>query len=103
PALFTSNVEDPEVGVVYGPFLTNRSSYISFKISEQFDGVPRMRASHILLSTQGMDEAAKAEVLARAEEILEEVQSTGDFAVAAQQYGQDGTSQTGGDLGWFAR
>ena len=102
PALFTSNVEDPEVGVVYGPFLTNRSSYVSYKISDKYDGVARMRAAHILLSTQGLDDAAKEEVRKQAQQVLDEVQSNGNFAVAAQQYGQDGTAQRGGDLGWFA-
>lgn len=102
PSELASNIEDPEVGAVYGPYLTNRSSYISFKISDRFDGVPRMRASHILLSTQGLDDAAKEEVKKQAQQVLEEVQADGNFAVAAQQYGQDGTAQRGGDLGWFA-
>src|SRR5690606_24001683 len=45
---------------------------------------------------------AKEEVRKQAQQVLEEVQSNGNFAVAAQQYGQDGTAQRGGDLGWFA-
>lgn len=102
PSDFSSNVDNPEIGVVYGPFLTNRSSYVSYKIVDQYEGVPRMRASHILLSTQGMDDAAKEEIRAQAQQILEEVKSSGNFAVAAQQYGQDGTAERGGDLGWFA-
>jgi peptidyl-prolyl cis-trans isomerase D len=102
PASLSSNVENPEVGEVYGPYLTDRSSYVSYKITDRYEGVPRMRASHILLSTQGMDDAGKAEVRSQAEEILEEVKSSDNFAVAAQQYGQDGTAQRGGDLGWFA-
>ena len=103
PAELTSNVENPEVGAVYGPYLTDRSSYVSYKISDRYEGMPRMRASHILLSTQGLDDPSKEEVRAQAQQVLEEVQTTGNFAVAAQQYGQDGTAQRGGDLGWFAR
>lgn len=103
PANFTNNVEEPEEGVVYGPFLSNNSSYVAYKISEQFEGEPRMRASHILLSTEGMEGEAKEQVRARAEEVLEEVNETGNFEVAATQYGQDATSQRGGDLGWFFR
>src|SRR5690554_103716 len=103
PPTLSSNVENPEVGEVYGPFLTDRSSYVSYKISDKYEGVPRMRASHILLSTQGLDDTAKEAVKVQAQEILKEVQSTGNFAVAAQQYGQDGTAQQGGDLGWFAQ
>lgn len=103
PPTLSSNVENPEVGEVYGPYLTDRSSYVSYKISDKYEGVPRMRASHILLSTQGLDDTAKEAVKVQAQEILKEVQSTGNFAVAAQQYGQDGTAQQGGDLGWFAQ
>ncbi|MEX2591638.1 MAG: SurA N-terminal domain-containing protein [Anditalea sp.] len=104
PENLSSNVEDPEIGVVYGPYLTDRSSYVTYKITDRFDGVPRMRASHILLSTQGMEDAAKEEVRVQAQEILEEVQGpAAEFSSAAQRYGQDETAQRGGDLGWFAR
>jgi peptidyl-prolyl cis-trans isomerase D len=103
PTELSSNVENPEVGAVYGPYLTSRSSYVSYKISDKYEGVPRMRASHILLSTQGLDDAAKEEVRVQAQQVLSEVMADGNFAIAAQQYGQDGTAQRGGDLGWFAR
>jgi peptidyl-prolyl cis-trans isomerase D len=62
-----------------------------------------MRASHILLSTEGLEGPAKEQVRLRALEILEEVNETGNFEVAASQYGQDATAQRGGDLGWFAK
>ena len=101
PVNFTNNVDNPEVGVVYGPFLSNNSSYVSYKITDSYEGAARMRASHILLSTEGMDEDGKAQVKARAQEVLDEVNETGNFEVAAAQYGQDGTAQRGGDLGWF--
>ncbi|QDH78672.1 peptidylprolyl isomerase [Echinicola soli] len=103
PADFTSNVEEPEVGTVYGPFITNRSTYVSYKLSEKYEGTPRMRASHILFSTQGMDDAAKADVRSQAETVLAQLEEGGNFFAAAQQYGQDGTAQRGGDLGWFAK
>ncbi|MEX2512010.1 MAG: SurA N-terminal domain-containing protein [Cyclobacteriaceae bacterium] len=103
PDNLTNNVENPEVGVVYGPFLTNNSSYVSYKITDSYEGDPRMRASHILLSTEGLEGPAKEQVRARAMEILAEVNETGNFEVAASQYGQDGTAQRGGDLGWFSK
>src|SRR5690554_4203984 len=102
PQTLAANVENPEKGEVYGPYLTDRSSYVSYKVTDRFEGAPRMRASHILLSTQGMEDEAKEEVRAQTLEILKEVQASDNFAVAAQQYGQDGTAQLGGDLGWFA-
>lgn len=103
PANLTSNVESTQVGGVYGPFITERSSYVTYKISDQFEGAPRMRASHILLSTEGLEGQAKAEVRAEAQRILDEVRASDNFFLAAQQYGQDGTAQRGGDLGWFAK
>lgn len=102
PATLSSNVEDPEKGAVYGPYLTDRSTYVTYKVTDKYEGEPRMRASHILLSTQGMEGEAKEEVRTQAQEILKEVQESGNFISAAQQYGQDGTAQRGGDLGWFA-
>src|SRR5690606_13942466 len=50
----------------------------------------------------GLDDPAKDEVRKQAQEVLEEVRAGGKFAIAAQQYGQDGTAQRGGHLGWFA-
>ena len=103
PADLTNNVDEVVAGETYGPFVTANSTYISFKVSDQYDGTPRMRASHILFGTEGMDETAKAAVKSQAEEVLADLKNGGDFALAARQYGQDGTSQNGGDLGWFAK
>lgn len=103
PASLTSNVDEIVEGETYGPFLTNRSTYVSYKITAKFDGTPRMRASHILFGTQGLSEDGKAEVRANAETVLKEIQEGLNFATAAAQYGQDATAQRGGDLGWFAK
>lgn len=103
PEDLTTNVDNIVEGETYGPFVTANSSYASYKITDQYEGTPRMRASHILFTTDGMDDAAKAEVRSQAEEVLADLKEGGDFAQAAAQYGQDGTSQQGGDLGWFAQ
>lgn len=103
PVSLTSNVGEVLPGQVYGPFVTPNSSYVTYKVSEQYEGTPRIRASHILFSTQGLDSAAILQVRAQAEQVLADVKANGNFAVAAQQYGQDGTAQNGGDLGWFAK
>jgi peptidyl-prolyl cis-trans isomerase D len=42
-------------------------------------------------------------VKAQAERVLADIKSNGNFAASASQYGQDGTAQNGGDLGWFAK
>ena len=61
----------------------------------------QVRASHILLKTEGKDEAA---VRAKAEQVLQEVKAGGDFAELAQKYSEDEQSnKQGGDLDYFAR
>lgn len=103
PVALTTNVDAPAKGETYGPFITANSSYVTYKITDQYQGTPRMRASHILFSTEGMDDSGKAAVKTQAETVLAEIKTSGNFEVAARQYGQDGTAQNGGDLGWFAK
>ena len=103
PVDLLSNVAAVTAGETYGPFVTANSTYVSYKISQEYTGTPRIRASHILFSTENMSDQAKADVKAQAETVLAEVKSSGNFEVAARQYGQDGTAQNGGDLGWFAK
>ncbi|MBN3581687.1 SurA N-terminal domain-containing protein [Algoriphagus aestuarii] len=103
PVGLTSNVDEIEDGVTYGPFVTPNSTYVTYKISDQYEGAPRMRASHILFSTEGMDDASKESVKAQAEQVLADLKGGANFSVTAQQYGQDGSAQNGGDLGYFAQ
>ena len=61
----------------------------------------QIRASHILLTTEGKDDAA---VRAQAEQVLKEAKSGGDFAALAKKYSQDeSNAQQGGDLDYFTR
>jgi peptidyl-prolyl cis-trans isomerase D len=61
----------------------------------------QVRASHILLKTEGKDEAA---VRAQAEEILKKAKAGADFAALAKQQSQDeGSAPNGGDLDYFGR
>jgi peptidyl-prolyl cis-trans isomerase D len=61
----------------------------------------QIRASHILLTTEGKDDAA---VRAQAEQVLKEAKSGADFAALAKKYSQDETNaQQGGDLDYFSR
>lgn len=52
----------------------------------------QLRASHILVSDYDL-----------AEELLERIKSGEEFADLAKEYGEDGTSEAGGDLGYFGR
>ena len=61
----------------------------------------QIRASHILLTTEGKEDAA---VRAQAEQVLKEVKAGGDFAALAKKYSQDESNASqGGDLDYFGR
>ena len=67
----------------------------------QYSTPDQVRASHILLKTEGKDEAA---VRKQAEDILQKVKAGGDFAALAKQYSEDEVSNSkGGDLDYFGR
>jgi peptidyl-prolyl cis-trans isomerase D len=68
---------------------------------QQFSTPEQVRASHILLKTEGKDDEA---VKAKAEEILKEVKAGKDFAALAKKYSEDEASASqGGDLDYFGR
>lgn len=67
----------------------------------QYSTPEQIRASHILLKTEGKDEAA---VRKQAEDLLQRVKAGADFAALAKQYSEDEVSGTkGGDLDYFGR
>src|SRR5439155_25834420 len=69
--------------------------------SEQYSTPDQIRASHILLKTEGKDDAA---VKAKAEEILKEAKGGADFAELAKKHSEDeANAKNGGDLDYFAR
>ncbi len=87
------------VGSVIGPLFTG-GKYRIYKVSGiKNDSIYQMRASHILFKVENNDTAAS---LKKAQEVLAEIRRGADFGEKAAQYGTDGTSSRGGDLGWFA-
>src|SRR5262245_55371749 len=68
---------------------------------EQYSTPEQIRASHILLKTEGKDEAA---VKARAEELAKQAKAGADFADLAKKNSEDEASaKNGGDLDYFSR
>ena len=72
---------------------------------DQFKRPEQVRASHILIGTQeNADVAAKAAAKRKAEGVLKQLKSGGDFAALAKENSQDpGSAVKGGDLGLFSR
>ncbi|MEM1407351.1 MAG: peptidylprolyl isomerase [Bacteroidota bacterium] len=95
PLQLQGNVSNITQGDVRGPYL-DAGNFKLYKVTEVFeDTVEYARASHILI--KGEDDEAKAE----ARRILNEIKAGASFEEMARQYGTDGTSSKGGDLGWF--
>lgn len=75
-------------------------SYYSANI-DQYSTPGQLRASHILLRTEGSEDA---DVQARAMELITQAREGADFAELARQHSDDeGTADRGGDLGLFGR
>ena len=69
--------------------------------SEQYTTPEQVRASHILLKTEGKDDAA---VKAKAEALLKQARGGADFADLAKKNSEDTDSaKNGGDLDYFGR
>ncbi len=68
---------------------------------EQYSTPEQVRASHILLKTDGKDDAT---VKAKAEDILKQAKAGADFGELAKKYSEDeGSAKNGGDLDYFTR
>ena len=68
---------------------------------EQYSTPEQVRASHILLKTEGKDDAT---VKAKAQDILKQAKAGADFGELAKKYSEDdGTAKSGGDLDYFTR
>jgi peptidyl-prolyl cis-trans isomerase D len=68
---------------------------------QQFTTPEQVKASHMLFKTDGRNDA---QVRARAEAVLKQVQSGADFAALARKVSEDdATKEKGGDLDYFGR
>ena len=68
---------------------------------QQYSTPEQVRASHILLKTEGKDDAT---VKKQAEDLLAQVKKGADFAELASKYSEDDASKTkGGDLDFFPK
>jgi peptidyl-prolyl cis-trans isomerase C len=72
---------------------------------DRFKEGESLHASHILIAVpQTATAAEKEQAKVKAEQILQQIRSGGDFAVLAREHSQDpGTAPKGGDLGFFQK
>lgn len=89
-----------------GSFDATDSEIESFFIQNKdaFKEAEKVSAAHILLKVDNWsDEMAANEIYKKAKDIREQLANGADFAALAKKYSQDGTAQTGGELGFFTR
>lgn len=91
----------PQSDSVYGPFLDN-GKFTLYKTIKVFDDtVFSCKASHILFKSKSKSPEDKALALGEAKKVLADIKAGAKFEEKALAFGTDGTSQKGGDLGWF--
>ena len=70
---------------------------------KRFSTPDQTKASHILVKTEGLDEAGKEEAKKKIEDLLRQVKEGADFAEVAKANSDCPSGKQGGDLGFFAR
>ena len=71
---------------------------------DRFRTPERVKVRHILLKITGKTPAEDAKIKAKAEDLLKQIKSGGDFAELARKNSEDpGSATKGGDLGWIVR
>jgi peptidyl-prolyl cis-trans isomerase C len=71
--------------------------------SRRFSQSEQIRASHILIKTEGFDEAGKAAAKAKIDGLLKQVKEGADFAELAKANSDCPSGSGGGDLNFFER
>lgn len=89
-------------GTVWGPAMEGTEYKITRLLGVRLDSQAWLKASHILIKYKNEKPTGQdsAEALKRANEIWDEILKGKNFEEAARSYGQDGSAQNGGDLGW---
>ena len=103
PKILQANYSNLTKGDVRGPYF-EEGNFVIYKISDIVaDTSGAVKASHILIKWTDESDAAKAEARSKAQGILNRARAGEDFAQLARENSVDGSSQNGGDLGWFGK
>ncbi|MDZ7649308.1 MAG: SurA N-terminal domain-containing protein [Cytophagales bacterium] len=102
PGFLADQKDQLVAGSVFGPFLDGNSFKVVKLVRFGKDTVGNAKASHILIRWDDESEAAKKTAKEKARKILADIKAGADFSAKAREFGTDGTSTQGGDLGWFS-
>lgn len=101
PAFLSNEPQNLVNGNVIGPFLDGNTYKVVKVVKVGTDTINNAKASHILIKWDNETDAGKKAAKEKARKILNEIKAGADFAAKAREFGTDGTSSRGGDLGWF--
>lgn len=99
-AAIDNEIQDAEVGTVFGPFENNGNMMLTKVV---FNGKDKeVKASHILLKAEAGQDIE--EVKAKADSLMKVAKRKNNFAELAKEFSTDqGSAANGGDLDWFGR
>ena len=101
PNMLQLNYSNLSKGDVRGPYFVD-GNFMLYKVSDIVeDTIGAVKASHILIKWTDESDAAKATARSKAQGILNKVRRGDDFEQLARENSEDGSAQSGGDLGWF--
>lgn len=101
PVYVANQIGSMSIGDIVGPILDGNRYKVAKLVNVTKDTTYSARASHILIRWEDTTDAAKRSAREKAQGILNDIKSGADFAEKAAEFGTDGTSSNGGDLGYF--